>query len=98
MKIEINEEWRVTSDKYQFILERRTGDKKPRWEADSYSDSLSHLMSILVRKAVRGAEVDTFREVLEKVENLSCDISRALTGYFEVDIRVNGEKPERVVL
>ena len=98
MKIQINDKWRITSDPYNFILEKWVGNKKPRWEADSYSDSMSHLLKILIKKEVRCAEVDTFREVLELVEKLTTDISRALTGYFEVDIKVNGEKPERVVL
>ena len=82
--IPINEEFRLTADKHQWIIQQvRTRKGKTDWESQWYFSSiqgaLNHLGEVMVR--VSGAQ--TLAEALEAVENVTTTLSQALTPKIE---------------
>ena len=82
--IPINEEFRLTADKHQWIIQQvRTRKGKTDWESQWYFSSiqgaLSHLGEVMVR--VSGAQ--TLAEALKAVENVTTTLSQALTPKIE---------------
>ena len=82
--IPINEEFRLTADKHQWIIQQvRTRKGKTDWESQWYFSSiqgaLNHLGEVMVR--VSGAQ--TLAEALKAVENVTTTLSQALTPKIE---------------
>ena len=84
MIIPINEQYQLTSDEYQWIIQkRRTRKGKKDWEARLYYPSLKAAVEGLGELMVRQSKANTLGDALEAVENVATTLSQALTPKIE---------------
>ena len=84
MIIPINDRYRITSDEYQWIIQRiRTRKGKEDWQARLYYPTLKAAFEGLGELMVRQSDVATLADALAKVENVATTLSQALTPTIE---------------
>ncbi len=77
MIVEVNPDWRIRSDSYNWIIEkRRTGGAKERWNAVGYFGDLDEAVLGLVQRRIRVIEGTYHAEALSP-------LCRALAGMRE---------------
>lgn len=86
MIIPIDEEWRIATDEYQWIVQRSqvAGDnsRNPgsiRWINQSFHGSLDSAIRSLGQRMLRTSNAETLAEALEVFKNVSDTLSQALT-------------------
>ena len=84
MILPLNDETRIVSDRYQWIIQRsrkRTVNGKPDqvWEAQSYYPTLPSAIKAVGERLVRDSDAEGFTEALAEIERISTRLSRALT-------------------
>ena len=84
MIIPINEQYRLTSDEYQWIIQkRRTRKGKEDWEARLYYPSLKAAVEGLGELMVRQSKANTLVDALTAIENIATALSQATTPKIE---------------
>ena len=84
MIIPINEQYRLTSDEYQWIIQkRRTRKGKEDWEARLYYPSLKAAVEGLGELMVRQSKANTLVDALAAIENIATALSQAVTPKIE---------------
>ena len=82
MEIKLNKEYVITSDKYQYILQKDTGnvDKKgnPVRNVVGYYGNLNHLIRQLLELKVRTSDVKNFTDLRDKLDAFAEDILNEL--------------------
>ena len=83
MIIEINTEWRIRSDPYNWIIEtRRKGGARERWNAVAYYGDLDRAMLGLVQRQIRVMEgaykAEALAPLCRALAGLEGEISQAL--------------------
>ena len=86
MIIPINARYRIVSDEYQWIIQRkRTRKGKEDWQARLYYPTLKAAVEGLGELMVRQSKADTLVPVaLAAVEEVATQLSQALTPKIEV--------------
>ena len=76
--IRINEQYRVATDPYQWIIQRkRTRKGNEVWESQTYHPSADAAVRSLGERMVRECKTDTLVDALKAVENIATTLSRA---------------------
>ena len=84
MIIPINARYRIVSDEYQWIIQRkRTRKGKEDWQARLYYPTLKAALEGLGDLMVRQSDVATLADALVEVENVTTTLSQALTPTIE---------------
>ena len=84
MKIPINAEFRIRSDRYQWMIqERRTRKGREVWESKLFFGTFQLAYKGLGELMVRLSDADTLADALEDVENVATTLSQALTPQLE---------------
>ena len=84
MIIRINEQYRVTTDPYQWIIQRkRTRKGNEVWESQTYHPSVDGAVRSLGERMVRESKTQTLVDALEAVETIATTLSQALTPQIE---------------
>ena len=84
MIIPINEQYRLTSDEYQWIIQNiRTRKGKEDWEARLYYPSLKAAVEGLGELMVRQSKANTLVDALAAIENIATALSQAVTPKIE---------------
>ena len=84
MIIPINEQYRLTSDEFQWIIQkRRTRKGKADWEARLYYPSLKAAVEGLGELMVRQSKANTLVDALAAIENIATALSQAVTPKIE---------------
>ena len=84
MIIPINARYRIVSDEYQWIIQRkRTRKGKEDWQARLYYPTLKAALEGLGDLMVRQSDAATLAAALAKVENVTTTLSQALTPTIE---------------
>ena len=79
-----NKEWRVTDDQFQFILSRKTTNKRgTTYVVEGYYTKLSDLLESLYYKKLRSTEIKTLKGIEKQMKLLREEISK----YARVVIR-----------
>ena len=96
MIIRINEQYRVATDPYQWIIQRkRTRKGNEVWESQTYHPSADAAVRSLGERMVRECKTDTLVDALKAVETIATTLSQALTprlqGVLEVTDRERQE-------
>ena len=82
--IRINEQCRVTTDPYQWIIQRkRTRKGNEVWESQTYHPSVDAAVRSLGERMVRECKTDTLVDALKAVETIATTLSQALTPSTE---------------
>ena len=96
MIIPINEQYRVATDPYQWIIQRkRTRNGHEVWESQTYHPSADAAVRSLGERMVRECKTETLVDALKAVETIATTLSQALTprlqGVLEVTDRERQE-------
>ena len=84
MIIPINEQYRLTSDEFQWIIQkRRTRKGKKDWEARLYYPSLKAAVEGLGELMVRQSKANSLVDALAAIENIATALSQAATPKIE---------------
>ena len=94
MELEINNKYRITSDKYQWMIqEKRTRKGKIDWKSVSYYPSIEQAIQGLGEMMVRLSDAKTLTDALRDVQNVATQLSQALTPKFEIPSEEVKEEP-----
>ena len=84
MIIPINEQYRVATDPYQWIIQKkRTRKGNEVWESQTYHPSVDAAVRSLGERMVRECKTDTLVDALKAVETIATTLSQALTTRLE---------------
>ena len=84
MEIPINEKYRLSSDEYQWIVQKRRSRKgKVAWTNLEYHSRLDSAVRSLGELMVRRSKVNTLVDALKEVETIATTLSQALTPHIE---------------
>lgn len=84
--MQINDNWRITSDPLNVILQRRvvgkTKDGEPRetWEAEGYYGTVEQALSGLAKREILATELTDLKTVCKKIAELEATIKKACKG------------------
>jgi len=82
--IRINEQYRVATDPYQWIIQRkRTRKGNEVWESQTYHPSADAAVRSLGERMVRECKTETLVDALKAVETIATTLSQALTPSTE---------------
>ena len=95
MELDINNKYRITSDKYQWMIqEKRTRKGKIDWKSVSYYPSIEQAIQGLGEMMVRLSDAKTLTDALRDVQNVATQLSHALTPNLEVPSGEIKEEPD----
>ena len=95
MELEIDNKYRITSDKYQWMIqEKRTRKGKIDWKSISYYPSIEQAIQGLGELMVRLSDAKTLTDALRDVQNVATQLSHALTPNLEVPSEEIKEEPD----
>ena len=85
MIIQVNENWRIASDAYQWIAQRRRTVKgRPKWEGVSFHRTFDSVVLWLAQRQLRDLEgdyrLDELSSFCQALDRLSDEIRAALEG------------------
>jgi len=84
MNLPINEQYRISSDANQWILQKsRTRKGVQEWESIAFYTDLDQLVKSLKNRMVRESDATTLAEALVAIENVTTTLSQALTTQKE---------------
>ena len=84
MIIQIDEQYRVTTDPYQWIIQKRRFRKgEEDWECLTYHPSLDSAIQGLRDHLVRDSDAQTVADALRDISHIDTTLSQALTPRFE---------------
>ena len=84
MIIPINVQYRIVSDEYQWIIQRkRTRKGKEDWQARLYYPTLKAAVEGLGELMVRESKAQTLTDALTHVDHVATTLSQALTPTIE---------------
>ena len=80
MIIPINQQYRITADPYQWIIQtKRTKYVKEEWRAETYHPTVESALQSLGELLVRQSNAETLADALVEVRNVATQLSQALT-------------------
>ena len=80
MIIPINQQYRITTDPYQWIIQtKRTKYGKEEWRAETYHPTFESALQSLGELLVRQSNAETLADALEAVKTVTTQLSQALT-------------------
>jgi len=95
MELEIDNKYRITSDKYQWMIqEKRTRKGEIDWKSVSYYPSIEQAIQGLGELMVRLSDAKTLTDALRDVQNVATQLSHALTPNLEVPSGEIKEEPD----
>ena len=84
MIIQIDEQYRVTTDPYQWIIQKKHSRKdKEDWESQTYHPSLDAAIHSLWEYLVRASDAETEADALQDIERITTRFSQALAPHSE---------------
>ena len=93
MIVPINEQYRIATDPYQWIVQKKRSRKgKEDWEPQTYHTSFQSALESLGEFMVRQSDAASLTDALVEVENVTTTLSQALTPQFQVisDVKKTG--------
>ena len=79
MIIQIDKQYRVTTDPYQWIIQKkRTRNGREDWASQTFHPSFSSALENLGERMVRESNASTLSEVLADVKTITTTLSQAL--------------------
>ena len=94
MKLRITDQYQITTDEYQYIVNRkRTRKGKLDWDAESYHPTFQRALQHIGERLVRGSDAQTFADAIADVENVTTSLSQALRPYFEHGLELKADPP-----
>ena len=94
MKLQITDQYQITTDEYQYIVNRkRTRKGKLDWDPESYHPTFQGALQHIGERMVRGSDAQTLVDAIADVENVTTTLSQAFRPYFEHDLELKAGPP-----
>lgn len=98
MNLQINDDWRIRSDKYNYMLEKRTNieakDKNKQvipgeyiWNTVGHYTTLNNAVSAYPETILKRSDADGIAEAVQVVKDACKELSSALSPKFEVILK-----------
>ena len=85
MIIPINEQYRITTDPYQWMVQKkRTRAGQEDWQSQTYHPTLESARMELLERMVRASDAQTLVDALADLEKITTTLSQALTPHSEL--------------
>ena len=89
MILPISEKFRITTDKYQWIIQKsrfrnNNGQRRIEWIPDSYHPTSEAAISAIGGRMVRDSKAVGFIEALAEINIIVTNLRHALPSYIEV--------------
>lgn len=91
MNISLDDGYRLSSDKYQWMIQkletrknRQTGEPEDYWKSVNFHPTPEGAIRNHAHMRIREQEAETLSEALEKIENVVRGLSKALGIDFEI--------------
>ena len=95
MEIPINEKYRLSSDEYQWIVQKRRSRKgKLDWTNLEYHSRLDSAVRSLGELMVRRSKANTLVDALKEVETIATTLSQALMPSLEGVLKVTDREKQ----
>ena len=89
MIVPINEQYRITTDPYQWIVQKkRTRKDQVDWESVTYHPTFKSALQSLGELMVRRSDAATLADALVDVENVTTTLSQVLAPEFGEVLKV----------
>ena len=99
MIIQIDEQYRVTTDPYQWIVQKKRSRKgKEDWKSQTHHTSFQSALQSIGERLVRGSDAETLVDALADVEKAITILSQARTLQLEQVLTASEEEIEQVCL
>lgn len=85
MKLQVNDRYRIKTDKYCWHIQERRGKKRPEWRSVAYYSNAQTLAKGLAHRMLRDSKATTLAEALEDAQRIAAQLTRALGFRVEVD-------------
>ncbi len=89
MNIPLNDGYRLSADKYQWIIQRRReyldDDGNEVWKSMNYHPSPEAAIKYHANTMIRTSEAETLTEALIQIDRVISELSAALNGKFTVE-------------
>ena len=83
MKLRITDQYQITTDEYQYIVNRkRTRKGKLDWEPESYHPTFQGAFQHIGERLVRDSDAQTLADAIADVENVTTTLSQAVRDQF----------------
>ena len=83
MKLQITDQYLISTDKYQYIVNiPRTRKGGPDWEPESYHPTIQGAFQHIGERLVRASDAQTLADAIADVENVSTTLSQAVRDQF----------------
>ena len=95
MMLTIDENYRITTDPYQWIIQKKHIHQKTKeeyWKNDSFHPNIEYAVRHLGRKMLRESEASTLSDALLEIDLIASKLHQALDVDFEVKRRENNEQ------
>ena len=80
MIIPINEQYRIATDQYQWIIQtKRTRYGRKEWRAETYHPTVESALQSLGELLFRQSDAETLTDALEAMKTVTTQLSQALT-------------------
>ena len=97
MIVPIIEQYRITTDPYQWIVQKKRSRKgKEDWESQTYHPSFESALQSLGECLVRGSDAETLVEAFADAKKAITILSQAHTPQLEQVLTVSEEEIEQV--
>ena len=91
MEIEVTPDYRITSDEYQYIVEKRVvrkeGSKARPWRAFAYYTGLETAVQGLYDRLLRDSNAATAGELLAEAKQAVGALQLALAPLYQIELR-----------
>ena len=89
MILPIDDNYRIVSDPYQWIVQkRRTRKGQEDWKALAYCTTVEHAVNELAQYQIRASDTDNLKDSLAEVEDVVTTLYRALTPQIKSSPRL----------
>ena len=83
MKLQITDQYLISTDKYQYIVNvPRTRKGGRDWEPESYHPTFRGALQYIGERLVRGSDAQTLADAIADVENVTTTLSQVLAPEF----------------
>lgn len=83
MEIKLNDDYRITDDPLQYILQRKMIHKetgKEYWVNEGYYGSFEFLVRGLLNREIHGADIHTLQQIIDVLKASTEEICHSLTA------------------
>ena len=96
LEIRLGEEWRITSDRYNYILQKLKGKERKRWSSEGHYSNIQALLNSYRSILVKDCGAKSIKEAYESVVKLNKELEKTITKDLTVELDRIREALEKI--